>query len=73
MKQEIVTILRLEVNVMVKWPTFVADKEEKGVYSKTTIYGNYTDPLWKIKHSDFCWRMPLLILLGLLKVQSSAP
>lgn len=43
MKQEIVTIFRLEVNVMVKWPTLVADKEEKGVYSKTTIYGNYTD------------------------------
>lgn len=61
-------ILRLEVNVMVKWFIFVVDKEEKGVYLKIIIYGNYIDFLWKIKYFDFYWRMFLLILLGLLKV-----
>lgn len=39
------TLLRVEENVLVKWPILVFDKEGKGVYSKTVRYSNYTEAL----------------------------
>lgn len=66
MRQGLGPVLRLKENIIVKWPTLVAEKEEEETYTAT--YRNYTNSLYKTKHTDFYWRKSLLI-----RVQSSAP
>ena len=43
LRQGMGTVLRVEETVLIKWPTLVADKEGKGVYSKVVRYRNYNE------------------------------
>lgn len=48
MRQGLGPVLRLKENIIAKWPTLVAEKEEEETYTAT--YRNYTNSLHKTKH-----------------------